>query len=285
MPTAVNNGIEANSEYAQANITSIEDFMVETAPTARDLQRISQFHERTMGYGRDHGPQTVETAMPWMESSRNNYPENLDAFSSTGETHPFLQSEPAENSANSDPSHSWAEPGYSNNLIEEDFERYLEDLTHTGEFLDSSRRVYQREKSPLKDTSTTIHSLDQIDGQSAQYFGLSGESDPYLLRHFRWDENGERPFVRVHFRRVGPEAKATSVDSEPFNDIPDGTMTPEIRDFEKKGVPIHFALAKDELAKEARLETAVLMDLPSEAAREELNRLIHPEDGRRMVAL
>ena len=43
-------------------------------------------------------------------------------------------------------------------------------------------------------------SLDGIEGFSAQLFGLSGESDPYLLRHFHWDENNERPFIRVHFR-------------------------------------------------------------------------------------
>jgi len=97
-------------------------------------------------------------------------------------------------------------------------------------------------------------SLDKMDGLFAQLFGLSGESDPYLLRHFHWDENEQRPFIRVHFRKV---------------------------DSELNGVPIHFALAKDELAAGLKAEAAHL----GPPNRELLDRLIPPEDGRRMIRL
>jgi hypothetical protein len=115
--------------------------------------------------------------------------------------------------------------------------------------------------SPLKSSMDAgVHSLDDLEGHSAQYFGLSGESDPYLLRHFRWDENGERQFIRVHFRNV-------------------------LANNDTKEIPIHFALSKDELAKETKLETTISRDSSKGTARERLDKLIRPEDGRRLIAL
>lgn len=110
-------------------------------------------------------------------------------------------------------------------------------------------------KLPHLGTDTTEgQSLDSINGFSSQLFGLSGESDPYLLRHFHWDENDRRLFIRVYFRKV---------------------------DSDLNGVPIHFALAKDELAAGLKAEAASL----SKPNREILDRLIPPEDGRRMIRL
>ncbi|KAJ9252879.1 transcriptional regulator family: Fungal Specific TF [Paecilomyces variotii] len=113
--------------------------------------------------------------------------------------------------------------------------------------------TYQRE-----DHASTNHSLDEMQDFTAKLFGISAESDPWLLRHCRFDEHGLRRFYKVHFRNVADI-------SEP------------------EQVPIHFMIASNDLVEGFKSDTA-----PSSSEndlRTELENLIPTEDGRRLFKL
>ncbi|KAL4895528.1 fungal-specific transcription factor domain-containing protein [Aspergillus ambiguus] len=103
-----------------------------------------------------------------------------------------------------------------------------------------------------------VQSLDQLEGFSAQLFGASAESDPWLLRHCSFDDSGVKCFYKVHFRNAG------------------GVPTAD-------RIPVHFMIAADELAASAKQETCCRT--AGETTREELNRLVPPEYGQRLVSL
>ncbi|KAF5004709.1 hypothetical protein FDECE_8820 [Fusarium decemcellulare] len=109
--------------------------------------------------------------------------------------------------------------------------------------------------------STVIKSLDDMPGFTAQYLGLSGETDPYLIRHFHFASEGEARFFKVHFRQVASEGNGITLD----------------------GVPAHFMISSEELGKTMKPETT-LHD-PSESMGTKLNDMINPNDGRRLVRL
>jgi hypothetical protein len=103
-----------------------------------------------------------------------------------------------------------------------------------------------------------VQSLDQLEGFSAQLFGASAESDPWLLRHCAFDDSGVKCFYKVHFRNAG------------------GVPTAD-------RIPVHFMIAADELAASAKQETSCRT--AGETTRDELNRLVPPEYGQRLVSL
>ena len=103
-----------------------------------------------------------------------------------------------------------------------------------------------------------VQSLDQLEGFSAQLFGASAESDPWLLRHCSFDDGGVKGFYKVHFRNAG------------------GVPT-----FDK--IPVHFMIAADDLAASAKRETSCRT--ADGATREELNRLVPLDCGQRLVSL
>lgn len=113
-----------------------------------------------------------------------------------------------------------------------------------------------------------VQSLDQLQGFSAQLFGASAESDPWLLRHCSFDDAGVKCFYKVHFRNAG------------------GVPTAE-------KIPVHFMIAADELAESAKRETSCRLPADgtgntsssASSARDELNRLVPLEYGPRLVAL
>lgn len=102
-----------------------------------------------------------------------------------------------------------------------------------------------------------VQSLDQLEGFSAQLFGASAESDPWLLRHCSFDDAGVKCFYKVHFRNAG------------------GVPVP-LR------IPVHFMIAADDLAEGAKGETRVAA---GGSTREELNALVPHEYGQRLVGL
>lgn len=102
-----------------------------------------------------------------------------------------------------------------------------------------------------------VQSLDQLEGFSAQLFGASAESDPWLLRHCSFDDAGVKCFYKVHFRNAG------------------GVPVP-LR------IPVHFMIAADDLAAGAKDETCVAA---GGSTREELNALVPHEYGQRLVGL
>ena len=109
------------------------------------------------------------------------------------------------------------------------------------------------------DTAVSLgkQSLDETEGYSAQYFGLSGEMDPYLLRHFHFaDADTTKKFFKVHYRQVSPESP---------NDI-----------------PVHFRLTAHELANPLVSETSIR---PLSPRPEPLEALVPVQVGVRLVGL
>lgn len=106
--------------------------------------------------------------------------------------------------------------------------------------------------------STQIsQSLDQIDGHYSQLFGSSSESDPWLLRHCKFDELGLRRFLKVHFRTAG------------------GLPT-------REKIPVHFMISENDVCEGARAETIIAGE---KNFRAELALLVPPECGPRIVQL
>lgn len=110
---------------------------------------------------------------------------------------------------------------------------------------------------PERPTPQAIQTLDQLKGFSSQVIGASGESDPWLLRHCKFDEHGFLPFHQVHFRNAGG--------------VP----------LEEK-IPVHFLVTADQLYEQAKEETRFT---PRDRVREELNTLVPLDCGQRLVSL
>jgi hypothetical protein len=109
-------------------------------------------------------------------------------------------------------------------------------------------------------TVQRIRSLDQIDGSTAQLFGMSSESDPWLLRHCRYDEYGMRSLHRTHFRHVG------------------GVPVERL-------VPVHFLVTDNDLLAPAKEATRIRPPGGPDTARTELDAMVAPEHGRRLLSL
>lgn len=117
--------------------------------------------------------------------------------------------------------------------------------------------------APLNDTPQSIPmdcfspgepSLDAQTHSNAQVVGLSGEQDPYLLRHYRFDGNNEFISRQIRVRRVG----------------------------ENKNVPVHFMIQHNKLASKAQPAEG-----PSNADtwRRELKEMVNDEHGKRLIQL
>ncbi|RDL38517.1 Zn2 DNA-binding protein [Venustampulla echinocandica] len=92
--------------------------------------------------------------------------------------------------------------------------------------------------------------LDSQSTRSARLIGETGESNPYLLRHYTYDENDECTTSKLTYRRI---TSAASQDSQSG---------------EKGQPPVVFMLADDSLAQkgEPRVEDEVLAQARSEVA-------------------
>lgn len=103
----------------------------------------------------------------------------------------------------------------------------------------------------------TIQTLDQLPGLSTQVIGASGESDPWLLRHCRFDDRGFLRFHQVHFRNAG----GVPLDEK---------------------IPVHFLVTAEGLYDASKEATG----FPKRALiRDELESLVPIECGQRLVAL
>lgn len=123
-----------------------------------------------------------------------------------------------------------------------------------GDLLLPSQPAYH---IPERPTPQAIQTLDGLKGFSSQVIGTSGESDPWLLRHCKFNDHGFLPFHLVHFRNAG----GVPLDEK---------------------IPVHFLVAADHLYEPAKAETR----FPREGlARDELNALVPLECGQRLVAL
>lgn len=106
--------------------------------------------------------------------------------------------------------------------------------------------------------STQIsQSLDNIQGHHYQLCGASSDQDPWLLRHYRFDEFGFRRFFKVHIRNAG------------------GVPT-------REKIPAHFVVCEDEVAEAAKEETRTVHE---SSLREELMMLVSASHGVRLIRL
>lgn len=131
------------------------------------------------------------------------------------------------------------------------------DSDHATSVLQATPLIEQSE-SDIRINTQFSQTLEGMQGFSAQFFGGSSESDPWLLRHCKFDDLGTHSFLISQFRNAG---------GVPF----------------AHKIPIHFMIDPNELHESAKEETRVLHKQIS--SREELNRLVPPECGRRLVAL
>jgi len=107
-----------------------------------------------------------------------------------------------------------------------------------------------------------IRPLDSQTTRSARFIGETGESNPYLLRHYPYDENDECTISKLTYRRIKSTSNQNTISGE------------------KGEPPVVFMLADDSLAQkgEPRVEDDVLAknrsDLAGMFSEQEALRLI-----------
>ncbi|KAL3496087.1 fungal-specific transcription factor domain-containing protein [Aspergillus germanicus] len=94
-------------------------------------------------------------------------------------------------------------------------------------------------------------SLDNLQDATAQLCGLTGDMDPYVLQHYRYDASSEFAFSKLTIRQV---------------------QQPE--------VPVQFLLSKQELSSDSRAEAELPTSEPTN-----LDYIIPPEIGDRLIKL
>lgn len=90
---------------------------------------------------------------------------------------------------------------------------------------------------------------------TSQVCGLTGDQDPYVLRHYQYDENSEFVFSKLTVRKV-----------------------------EDGQVPIQFLLSKPELSADSRSQT-VLRNGPETIDTPALSEIVPPEVAERLIEL
>ncbi|KAL4762781.1 uncharacterized protein BDW70DRAFT_166586 [Aspergillus foveolatus] len=103
-----------------------------------------------------------------------------------------------------------------------------------------------------------IQTLDLLPDVSAQLVGSSGESDPFLLRHCKFDDYGFLHFHQVRFRNAG---------GVPLNEK----------------IPVHYLVTDNALYESAAASTRAARGCPS--PRQELDVLVPVDHGQRLISL
>lgn len=116
----------------------------------------------------------------------------------------------------------------------------------------------EQQETDIRISTQFSQTLEGMQGFSAQVFGASSESDPWLLRHCKFDDLGTISFQSSQFRNAG---------GVPF----------------AHKIPVHYLVEPNELYQCAKDETKTVHK--QIASREELNRIIPPECGQRLVGL
>lgn len=109
-----------------------------------------------------------------------------------------------------------------------------------------------------------IRPLDAHSTRCARFIGETGESNPYLLRHYRYNENDECTISKLTYRRIKSTANQNAMPGE------------------KGEPPVVFMLADDSLAQkgEPRVEDDVLAK-----ARSELAAMFTEQEALKLIAL
>ena len=134
--------------------------------------------------------------------------------------------------------------------------------------------------------------IEGKDGVHGVYFGLSGDTDPYLLRHFKYDEKGEFRMFKLTYRQLasgfnqGGTQATNSLRSLGSGLLQENSCVGSPRSNTGDGpVPTYFMMAADDLGDCGKEDTSVRNDASPQAVRMELDRLILPEDGSRLFGL
>ncbi|KUJ08440.1 uncharacterized protein LY89DRAFT_690899 [Mollisia scopiformis] len=132
---------------------------------------------------------------------------------------------------------------------------------HLGQAQDASP-IYNMD--PWLQSGIRIRPLDSQSTRSARFIGETGESNPYLLRHYRYNENDECTISKLTYRRI-----KTSLNQ---NALPG----------EKGEPPVVFMLADDSLAQkgEPRVEDDVLAK-----ARSDIAGMFNEQEALRLIGL
>lgn len=123
-------------------------------------------------------------------------------------------------------------------------------LQHLGSTQDTSPIYNMDPYLHMMPAGIRIRPLDSQSTRCARFIGETGESNPYLLRHYPYDENDECTISKLTYRRV----KSTAIQ----NALPGDKGEP----------PVVFMLADDSLAQkgEPRVEDDVLAKARSDIA-------------------
>lgn len=104
----------------------------------------------------------------------------------------------------------------------------------------------------------SVRSIETLDQSNVQLCGTSAELDPWLLRHCKFDDVGMRAHGKIRIRNVG---------GVPFDNM----------------IPVHFAVVDDSLYEQVEPQPGRRNSL--QHRREELNSLVSPEMGLRLISL
>ncbi|KAL4907087.1 hypothetical protein BDW74DRAFT_190084 [Aspergillus multicolor] len=111
---------------------------------------------------------------------------------------------------------------------------------------------------PSPSCQQSVQTLDLLPGVSAHLIGSSGESDPFLLRHCKFDDYGFLNFDHVRIRNAG---------GVPWNEK----------------IPVHYLVTDDALYETAAASTKTISQYAS--SRQRLDALIHQDHGRHLLTL
>ncbi|TQV98987.1 fungal specific transcription factor domain-containing protein [Cordyceps javanica] len=120
-------------------------------------------------------------------------------------------------------------------------------------------------------------SLEAKKGYSNHLISLSCESDPFLLKHYRYDTHDNYHMFRLDFRRVGSDTQTSSRREMPGS----GSQT------STANVPMQFMMSDEAIWKEDLKATERYMSGGGTEASDQvlLNKIVEPELGKNLVKL
>jgi hypothetical protein len=136
-----------------------------------------------------------------------------------------------------------------------------------------SRQHLQHEDWPSQ------FSLDVKQGYCNQLIGLSGESDPFVLRHYQYNVHDTHPMHRLSFRKMGDDgrSRAQNGSSPVVEDLHSPSSYP----------PVQFVLTDDDLCQNDLKGMAEMLSggTTEEDDAASLRKLIPVELGARLLDL
>ncbi|CRG88315.1 putative transcriptional regulatory protein C105,03c [Talaromyces islandicus] len=155
--------------------------------------------------------------------------------------------------------HVFGGPGLSHMSNEQLTPGFLSDPENADQFMidDLMLSIYEGRTLPpdvYQGAGNGLHSLDHSP-LTSQVCGLTGDQDPYVLRHYQFDEKSEFVFSKLAIRRV-----------------------------EDGPVPVQFLLSKPELSADSRSQTD-LRNGPETKETPSLSEIVPPEVAERLIDL